>query len=54
MSDTNGFQERMLQRFLTQPSATAREDVDYLIERMDQLGRRVRATARREQVKGAA
>jgi uncharacterized protein (DUF2336 family) len=52
--DMNGFQERMLQRFLTQPNATAREDVDYLIERMDQLGRRVRATARRETFRGAA
>jgi hypothetical protein len=33
------FQERMLQRFLTQPNAGNREDADYLLEKMDQLGR---------------
>jgi uncharacterized protein (DUF2336 family) len=52
--DSNAFQERMLQRFLTQPNAAAREDVDYLIERMDLLGRKVRAASRRETVRGAA
>jgi uncharacterized protein (DUF2336 family) len=29
------FHERMLQRFLTQPQAAVREDIDYLLERMD-------------------
>ena len=29
------FQERMLQRFLTQPLAAPREDVEYLLDRMD-------------------
>ena len=29
----------MLQRFLTQPQSAAREDVDYLVGRMDQLSR---------------
>jgi uncharacterized protein (DUF2336 family) len=33
--DRERFQERMLQRFLTQPACAAREDVDYLLERMD-------------------
>jgi uncharacterized protein (DUF2336 family) len=33
--DQERFQERMLQRFLTQPQAAAREDVEYLLERMD-------------------
>jgi uncharacterized protein (DUF2336 family) len=33
------FQERMLQRFLTQPQTARREDVDYLIERLDNLSR---------------
>lgn len=33
------FQERMLQRFLTQPNAGGREDADYLLEKMDRLGR---------------
>jgi len=53
--DIARFQERMLQRFLTQPSSAAREDVDYLIERMDQLTRKQRtAAARPELIKGAA
>ena len=35
--DQERFQERMLQRFLTQPQAAAREDVDYLLTRMDRV-----------------
>lgn len=35
--DQERFQERMLQRFLTQPQAAAREDVEYLLARMDKL-----------------
>jgi uncharacterized protein (DUF2336 family) len=54
VEDLGHFQERMLQRFLTQPTTAARADVDYLIERMDQLGRRARAAAMRDPVKGAA
>jgi len=38
--DTNSFQEHMLQRFLTTPSPTHREDLDYLLERLDRIGRR--------------
>jgi len=33
--DLERFQEHMLQRFLTQPQTAAREDVDYLLDRMD-------------------
>jgi len=33
--DQERFQERMLQRFLTQPEQASREDVDYLLSRMD-------------------
>jgi len=33
--DQERFQERMLQRFLTQPEQASREDVDYLLARMD-------------------
>lgn len=33
--DQERFQEHMLQRFLTQPEAAVREDVDYLLERMN-------------------
>jgi uncharacterized protein (DUF2336 family) len=35
--DRERFQERMLQRFLSQPSQAAREDVDYLLDKMDRL-----------------
>jgi uncharacterized protein (DUF2336 family) len=41
--DLERFQARMLQRFLTQPQSAGREDVDYLIERMDQVSETVRA-----------
>ncbi|PZQ65041.1 MAG: hypothetical protein DI570_03265 [Phenylobacterium zucineum] len=44
--DQERFQERMLQRFLTQPASVAREDVDYLLERMDQVANDARALAR--------
>jgi uncharacterized protein (DUF2336 family) len=47
------FQERMLQRFLTQPHTAAREDLDYLMARLDQLSAKSRAEGR-EAVKGAA
>ena len=33
--DQQRFQERMLERFLTQATPTPREDIDYLIEKMD-------------------
>ena len=35
--DQERFQERMLQRFLTQPETAAREDVDYLLDRMNRV-----------------
>ena len=37
LQDRERFQERMLQRFLTQPQPIPREDVDYLLDKMDQL-----------------
>ncbi len=42
--DAVQFQERMLQRFLTQPSTATREDMDYLVDKLD----RVRHEARLE------
>ena len=36
---------RMLQRFLTQPDAASREDVDYLLDKMDQISHERRAEA---------
>ncbi|MEO8113981.1 MAG: DUF2336 domain-containing protein [Phenylobacterium sp.] len=37
--DRERFQERLLQRFLTQPQSATREDVDYLVDKMDRLSR---------------
>jgi uncharacterized protein (DUF2336 family) len=37
LQDRERFRERMLQRFLTQPQAIPREDVDYLLDKMDRL-----------------
>jgi uncharacterized protein (DUF2336 family) len=37
--DRSRFQQRMLERFLTQEDTVGREDVDYLLQRMDELGR---------------
>jgi len=41
--DVERFQETMLQRFLTQPQAASREDVDYLLDKMDQISRAARS-----------
>jgi uncharacterized protein (DUF2336 family) len=40
--DPEVFQERMLQRFLTQPKAATREDMDYLLEKLDRVRRETR------------
>jgi len=37
LSHSDQFQERMLQNFLTQPEAIPREDVDYLLDKMDRV-----------------
>jgi uncharacterized protein (DUF2336 family) len=37
--DHERFQQTMLQRFLTTATPTAREDVDYLVDKMDQVSR---------------
>ena len=44
--DKERFQERMLQRFLTQPELAPKEDVDYLLEKMDRLASQARAAKR--------
>ena len=41
--DLERFQQHMLERFLTQPQAAAREDVDYLLDKMDELSGERRA-----------
>ena len=51
--DLERFQERMLQRFLTQPQTAARDDVDYLIDKMDQISRQARADADAEVAQSA-
>src|SRR6185503_17039796 len=40
--DLAKFQQTMLERFLTQPDTASREDVDYLLDKMDQLRGEVR------------
>ncbi|RYF90394.1 MAG: DUF2336 domain-containing protein [Caulobacteraceae bacterium] len=47
--DRERFQERMLQRFLTQAHTTQRDDVDYMLDKLDRL-----AAARPERRAGAA
>ena len=39
------FQERMLQRFLTQPRSASREDMDYLLDKLDRLREETRRAA---------
>lgn len=45
--DQERFQQRMLQRFLTQPRGPAKDDVDYLMEKMDQIGQAAKQPARK-------
>jgi uncharacterized protein (DUF2336 family) len=45
--DQQRFQERMLERFLTQVTPTPREDLDYLLEKMDRPGKAAKAPARK-------
>jgi uncharacterized protein (DUF2336 family) len=40
--DVERFQERMLERFLTQPKAASRDDMDYLLDKLDQVKSRAR------------
>ncbi|HVY34107.1 MAG TPA: DUF2336 domain-containing protein [Caulobacteraceae bacterium] len=42
--DRERFQERMLQRFLTLPQTVARDDIDYLLDKMDRLAETTRST----------
>jgi uncharacterized protein (DUF2336 family) len=44
--DLPRFQQAMLARFLTQPDTASREDVDYLLDKMDQLSEAARDDAR--------
>ena len=44
--DAAQFQERMLQRFLTQPSTATREDMDYLVDKLDRVRREARLESR--------
>ncbi len=44
--DRERFQERMLQRFLTQPASAAKDDVEYLLEKMDRVSTEARKTVR--------
>ncbi len=50
--DQQRFQERMLERFLTQPTPAPKEDLDYLIEKMDRTGRPQKAAVRKRALAG--
>ena len=54
--DRERFQERMLQRFLTMPQNAARDDIDYLLDKMDRLSvvRVSRAGQRQNSLQAAA
>jgi len=43
--DLAKFQQTLLQRFLTQPDTASRDDVDYLLDKMDQLSGEARREA---------
>ena len=45
--DQQRFQERMLERFLTQPTPAPKDDLDYLIEKMDRTARPQKTAARK-------
>jgi uncharacterized protein (DUF2336 family) len=45
LSDRDRFQETMLERFLTQPQPATREDMDYLMDKLDRIRRDVREAA---------
>jgi len=47
--DRERFQERMLQRFLTQAHTTCREDMDYLLDKVDRITSDTRQAARTAQ-----
>ena len=36
--DVERFRERLMQRFLTQSSGATRDDIDYLLDKVDRLG----------------
>ena len=36
-ADADGFQKRLLERFLTQPRVATREDMDYLLDKLDRV-----------------
>jgi uncharacterized protein (DUF2336 family) len=45
LTDRTSFQEKMLERFLTQPQPATREDMDYLMDKLDRIRRENRQTA---------
>lgn len=47
-NDLERFQQRMLQRFLTQPKTASREDMDYLMDKLDQVRRQIGASVNLE------
>lgn len=54
LADMARFQSTMLERFLTQPGAAPREDMDYLIDRLDHLSREQSKTEGNRTARAAA
>jgi uncharacterized protein (DUF2336 family) len=52
--DVDRFQERMLERFLTQPKTASRDDMDYLLEKLDRVKSHARAAASETRVRAEA
>jgi uncharacterized protein (DUF2336 family) len=44
--DRERFQERMLQRFLTQPTSASKHDIEYLVDKMDRISTTARRSSR--------
>ncbi len=52
--DLDRFQERMLERFLTQPKTASRDDMDYLLDKLDRVKGQGRIVVEEQPVRQAA
>jgi uncharacterized protein (DUF2336 family) len=48
LQEVQRFQQRMLERFLTQPKTASREDTDYLLDKLDRVRRRSRGAKEKD------
>jgi hypothetical protein len=52
--EVDRFQERMLERFLTQPKTASRDDMDYLLEKLDRVKSQARLSCDESRVRHEA